>query len=149
MTRTQIVLGIDDSPTSRAALRWAADYARLTGCSLRAIHALPVAAAPAEWPSTDLAGERIVPPEQVNESCRVRVTNTFEAVHPSLGWLLHFVEGDAGPVLVHESEHSQLLVIGTREHTGLARIVIGSVSHYCLSHAHCPVVAVPAPPVHA
>jgi hypothetical protein len=35
-------------------------------------------------------------------------------------------------------------VLGTREHTGLRRAVVGSVSHYCLSHAVPPVVAVPA-----
>jgi hypothetical protein len=34
-------------------------------------------------------------------------------------------------------------VVGTREHTGWGRVLGGSVSHYCLSHAHCPVVAVP------
>jgi nucleotide-binding universal stress UspA family protein len=36
-----------------------------------------------------------------------------------------------------------VLVVGTREHTGLRRAVAGSVSHYCLSHAGVPVVAVP------
>jgi hypothetical protein len=44
-----------------------------------------------------------------------------------------------------------MLVVGTREHTGVRRLVGGSVSHYCLSHASCPVVAVPGPvaePVH-
>ena len=35
-------------------------------------------------------------------------------------------------------------MLGTREHTGLRRAVVGSVSHYCLSHAVPPVVAVPA-----
>ena len=35
--------------------------------------------------------------------------------------------------------------MGTREHAGLRRLLSGSVSHYCLSHAVCPVVAVPAP----
>jgi nucleotide-binding universal stress UspA family protein len=35
-------------------------------------------------------------------------------------------------------------VVGTQEHTGLRRAVAGSVSHYCLSHADVPVVAVPA-----
>jgi nucleotide-binding universal stress UspA family protein len=35
-------------------------------------------------------------------------------------------------------------VVGTGEHTGVRRLLEGSVSHYCLSHAACPVVAVPA-----
>ena len=37
------------------------------------------------------------------------------------------------------------LVVGGKEHVGIGRLVHGSVSHYCLSHAQCSaVVAVPA-----
>ena len=43
------------------------------------------------------------------------------------------------------SKHAELLVVGTREHVGLGRLLVGSVSHYCLRHAACPVVAVPIP----
>ena len=35
-----IVVGIDESPSSRAAIRWAADYARANGCRLQAVHVL-------------------------------------------------------------------------------------------------------------
>jgi nucleotide-binding universal stress UspA family protein len=37
-----------------------------------------------------------------------------------------------------------MLVVGTHEHTGLRRVVSGSVSHYAISHAEVPVIAVPA-----
>jgi hypothetical protein len=70
----------------------------------------------------------------------------FEAVSPHRDWVLEFVSGYAGEVLVRLSKDAQLLVVGTREHVGLGRVLAGSVSHYCLSHAVCPVVAVPAPP---
>jgi hypothetical protein len=70
----------------------------------------------------------------------------FEAVSPHRDWVLEFVSGYAGEVLVRRSKDAQLLVVGTREHVGLGRLLAGSVSHYCLSHAACPVVAVPAPP---
>ena len=43
-----------------------------------------------------------------------------------------------------ESVETALLVVGTKVHVGISRIVAGSISHYCLSHAQCPVVAVPA-----
>jgi nucleotide-binding universal stress UspA family protein len=56
--------------------------------------------------------------------------------------VLDVVEGPAGPVLVERARRAALLVVGTREHVGLRRLVAGSVSHYCLSHAECPVVAV-------
>ena len=37
-----------------------------------------------------------------------------------------------------------LLALGAREHTGIGRLLAGSVSHYCLSHSAVPVAAVPA-----
>ena len=49
-----------------------------------------------------------------------------------------------GPTLVAQSASASLLVVGTRENAGWSRLVHGSVSHYCLSHARCPVVVVPA-----
>jgi hypothetical protein len=45
----------------------------------------------------------------------------------------------------HAAERAALSVVGTREHVGLGRLLSGSVSHYCLSHALCPIVAAPAP----
>ena len=39
----RIVVGLDDTPTARAALRWAARHARLTGGTVRAVHVI-------DWP---------------------------------------------------------------------------------------------------
>jgi nucleotide-binding universal stress UspA family protein len=61
-------------------------------------------------------------------------------------WTREIAEGGEGTVLVDLSEDAPLLVLGTRVHTGIRRAVQGSVSHYCLSHAAGPVVAVPGPP---
>jgi hypothetical protein len=60
------------------------------------------------------------------------------------GWTLGFVLDDPGPALVKRSEEAAMLVVGTHEHVGHARLVSGSVSRYCLSHAKCPTVIVPS-----
>jgi len=39
--RNKVVVGLDDSPAGRAALWWAARYARFTLTDLRAVHVLP------------------------------------------------------------------------------------------------------------
>ena len=70
--------------------------------------------------------------------------NRYEGVDPEPGWLLQFAEGHPGKVLVEQSTSSTLLVVGTQEQAGLGRLLLGSVSHYALRHANCPVVAVPA-----
>jgi nucleotide-binding universal stress UspA family protein len=74
---------------------------------------------------------------------RAAVTAVWEAAYPKPGWRLEFYNDDPGRLLVAKSRHAELLVIGTREHVGWGRILSGSVSRYCLSHAACPVVAVP------
>jgi nucleotide-binding universal stress UspA family protein len=83
--------------------------------------------------------------EEIEDSYRAAITAVFDAISPRPDWLVQFASGDAGQVLVRQSKDSRLLVVGTREHVGLGRVLTGSVSHYCLSRALCPVVAVPAP----
>lgn len=68
----------------------------------------------------------------------------FDDISPRPEWLIEFATGEPGPVLIKESSDAQLLVVGTHEHVGLGRLLVGSISHYCLSRASCPVVAVPA-----
>jgi len=57
--------------------------------------------------------------------------------------VLQFAQGDVGDVLVRLSGHADLLVVGAREPVRGGRYIAGSVSHYCISHAGCPVVTVP------
>lgn len=136
----EIVVGVSLSVPAQAALGWAAAQARLTGQRLRAVHAL---ARPATFVAVGGSAPLAVPFEDADDSYRQAVKAVFEAIHPERGWELQFMANEPGPVLVAESCNASMLVIGTREHTGWGRLLSGSVSHYCLSHAHCPVLAVP------
>lgn len=141
----EIVVGLDDSPSSNAALHWAAEHAKNIGAVLRAVHALdwPIGLTAAGFPApVDFMN---VSREELEDSYRQAITAVFDAVSPHPDWILQFASGNAGQVLVRLSKDARVLVVGTREHVGLGRLVSGSVSHYCLSHAACPVVAVPAP----
>jgi hypothetical protein len=82
--------------------------------------------------------------DEIESAYRTNITNMFDKIDPRPDWPMEFLRGEPGPVLVRESKDAQLLVIGTLEHVGLGRLLVGSISHYCLSHASCPVVAVPA-----
>ena len=143
MARNEIVVGLDTSPSAKAALSWAAQYARETGFVLRAIHVL-------DWPVGDPAhrapvvnGLVSLPEHGTDSAFATIMRRELEAVDPLQEWSVQFAEGEAGRELVRHSTEAKLLVIGTREHVGLERLMAGSVSHYCLSHAACPVVAVP------
>ncbi|HEY6686649.1 MAG TPA: universal stress protein [Propionibacteriaceae bacterium] len=118
--RNEIVVGLDDSPSSKLALQWAAQHAKSTGAELRAVHVY----------STEL-----------EDTYRQAITAVFEAVSPRPNWALELLSGYSGEVLVRQSKDAQLLVVGTREH---GQRLVGSVCHYCVSHAACPVVAVPS-----
>ena len=141
--RHEIVVGIDESPASAAALRWAADQSRATGLPLRLVRTWQVSAATSAAIRSG-AGEYI---EAATADARARATrwvlDTLGADATRLPWRLEVHEGGAGPVLVAVSHGAPLVVVGTHEHTGLQRAVSGSVSHYVLSHADGPVVAVP------
>ena len=143
MSTHEIVVGLDDSRSARAALRWASDHARRTGVVLRAVHALSWPYGVAS-PDLDSEAERHLSFDEVDARYRASITAVFDEINPRPDWLIQFARGDAGPVLVRQSRNASLLVIGTPEHVGLGRLIAGSVGHYCLSHAACPVVAVPA-----
>jgi len=141
-----IVVGLDGSASSKAALRWAATQSRMTGLPLRVVHA---------WQATPLAAAVAHPNdgayfEAEAADARARATQwvleTLGDAATEVHWTLDIAEGSAGPVVVALSQDAPLLVLGTKVHTGIRRAVQGSVSHYCLSHAAGPVVAVPAPP---
>jgi nucleotide-binding universal stress UspA family protein len=85
-----------------------------------------------------------IEPSEMDAPHRDAVAAIFDSVQPELGWQLKFFSGEAGPILVAESIGAALLVVGTKEHVGIGRLMAGSVSHYCLTHTQCPVVAVPA-----
>jgi nucleotide-binding universal stress UspA family protein len=72
------------------------------------------------------------------------VSDTLGADAERTRWVLEVRQGRPGHVLADLSGEAALLVVGTGDHVGLRRVLLGSVSHYCLSHAACPVVAVPA-----
>ena len=71
------------------------------------------------------------------------VEEVFAAVAPLPEWQLEFYIDDPGPAVIAASDGAAAVVIGTREHRGLGRLVYGSVSRYCLGHAKAPVIVVP------
>ncbi len=131
----QIVVGVDGSPESVKALRWAARQAELTGAELQVITAWEYPAfygwAPANPGETDFA--------HLSASAQDEALGAvFGTDRPD--WVrTQVVEGPAARALVDASETADLLVVGSRGYGGLADAVLGSVSTYCVHHARGPV----------
>jgi nucleotide-binding universal stress UspA family protein len=139
--RTEIVVGLNRSPSGRAAWSWASAYSRSCGDRLRAVHVFEETNSPLAWARAPGSTER--GDTQSRDVVRRELEAIFAASVPEPDWQLDFLDGQVGTVLLEQARHARMLVIGTREHVGVDRVVHGSVSHFCLNRAHCPVVAVP------
>ena len=136
----RIVVGIDGSEPSLAALRWAARQAELTGSRLEVMVAWKwpinygwVAAIPSDYDPADDAQKTL---EGAVSKARIE--------HPTLDIRPMVVEGHPAPALVHASQGAELLVVGSRGHGEFAGMLLGSVSEHCVANAHCPVLVLHA-----
>lgn len=138
-----IVVGVDGSAHSVAALRYALSEAKAHDCVVRAVAAWHVPALAYTGaglaPTTNLADDYQAAAEAHLEEALAAVAGEVDAV--TVQRLLR--EGDPGHVLVAESEQAQQLVVGSRGHGNIGELLLGSVSHYCCRHAHCPVTVIP------
>jgi nucleotide-binding universal stress UspA family protein len=135
----EIIMGLDQSPASVAALHWAAEYAARTGGFIRVVHAFELEPSEMYGPAAELRQSMF---QELRETLSPLARDTIGPTLPPASWQLDIVEGVTGRVLVDAAKNAELLVLGTGAHSGVRRL-LGSVSHYCLSHATTPVVAVP------
>ncbi len=143
-----IVVGVDGSGASAAALRWAADEARLRSAPLVAVHAWSfIPAQPIgdpgmlAVPAGDIAGQLDAESQAAHEVLAAAVAQAL-GDEPELDVERKLAEGDPGDVLVAESAAAQLVVVGTHGRSGLKAALLGSVSRHVATHASCPVVVV-------
>jgi nucleotide-binding universal stress UspA family protein len=140
-----IVVGVDGSPSSEQALRWAVDRAARTGQRVHAVIAweyprvagVPVNYGVAEISAQDWAGNSRAILDQA-------VAATLTDVEAA-GVQQHVVQGHPAKVLLDMAAEAELLVVGSRGHGGFVGMLVGSVSQHLIAHAACPVTVVRAP----
>ncbi len=133
-----VVVGVDGSPASEAAVAFAVEAAALRGVPLVAVHAWhdvavdPTMASLVNWDAVE-SDEREVLAERLAG---------LRASHPDLAVRRLVVRDRPARALVDESRGAQLVVVGSRGRGGLRGLLLGSVSQQLLHHAHCPVAVV-------
>lgn len=138
-----VVAGIDGSPESVAALRWASQYAAATGATVRAIRVwhYPTAAGPAPIGRAPAAVT-----SEVEDHIRAELSASVAEVYPDPAATprpeVQVIYGHPAEVLIGESKEASLLVVGHRGHGAFTGMLVGSVSIHCVTHAACPVVVV-------
>jgi nucleotide-binding universal stress UspA family protein len=134
-----VVVGVDGSAPSVAALKWAGGYAAATGAQLRALLAwrYPSAVGPAP-----VGKAPAVISDEVRATMTEHLTTAIAEAAPGVDVDPQVGYGHPAEVLVNESDEADLLVVGNRGHGAFTGMLVGSVSMHCVTHARCPVVVV-------
>ena len=135
-----VVVGVDGSDPSVAALSWASRYGAATGATVRAVRV---------WHYPTAAG---LPPGKTPEPVenevegwvRDELSQAVTKANPDSSAQVEtkIVYGHPAEALIDESRGESLLVLGHRGHGGFAEALTGSIVIHCVNHAACPVVVV-------
>lgn len=136
---TKIVWATDGSAGADQALGYAKDLARAHGADLVVVHGEELSAA-----RSSIGYTRRVDEEDLEAKIRRQVA---EMADSGLSVTVKVIGGHAHPATliaeVAEDVDADLVVVGTRGHTPLAGLMLGSVTDRLLHILHCPVLAVP------
>ena len=137
-----ILLAIDGSSGSESALTYARDLALRENAQIIIVNAFP--------PVPDYLGdpwrERIIN-NHIGESKRITRQAADKLRDAGLDVIVEVLEGPPANAILQVADVRQcdLIVIGSRGHGALTSLLLGSVSHRVLAHAHVPVLVVKNP----
>ena len=141
-THPGIVVGVDGSPASKVAVRWAARDAELRNAPLTLVHVLTATSGtwlgtplPPRWTRGQQERGRQIIDEAVKivaESCQRRPVH-INCEIPSAG---------AVSALVALSKEAELVVVGRRGNGTMRGRPLGSVSSALVHHSQCPVAVI-------
>jgi nucleotide-binding universal stress UspA family protein len=147
-TIRRILVPLDFSPASSAALELAVTLAKANDASVDVLH---VWQPPGLMPTglLAIAPGREGPPLTLEELARERAEVGLKDAratleHQHIQSHAHLGVGNPAQEIldVANTQHSDLIVIGTRGKGGLAHLLLGSVAEKVVRHAHCPVITV-------
>jgi nucleotide-binding universal stress UspA family protein len=142
----RVVVGVDGSAGSLAALRWAMHWALVRGAEVAVLAAYPTVTFWSDVDNADLGAL-----DAVHDDTWARARAAVDTVRDSDSAVrdvpvsLHIEPGPAAAQLVRHSAEADLLVVGSRGRSAVRSALLGSVALHSVSAAECPVVVVPAP----
>jgi nucleotide-binding universal stress UspA family protein len=129
-----LVVGIDGSESSKAALGLAIEEADLRGAELRAISV---------WQPPVLLRHDEEAAQQAQRRMLSEATAGWSQKYPDVVLRHEVLTGHPVEELAGAAEHALALVLGRRGRGGYTGMRLGSIVHGLLHRAHCPVITVP------
>ncbi|MFI1163485.1 universal stress protein [Streptomyces sp. NPDC020801] len=134
-----LIVGVDGSEPSLRAVDWAADEAVLRRVPLRVVYA----SLWERYEGAALARDLGKPDEQVRaEDIVEAAARRARGRHAGLPISVAALPEEPEYALVREGRNASALVVGTRGRSGVADLLLGSVSLFVAAHADCPVIVV-------
>jgi len=132
----RIVVGVEGSPQSIEALRWALDEA--------AAHPKSEVCVVLAWQLPFLSNPAAFNRDELQLTYEEFLVKTVSEISPAPEFPLETLVamGDTVETLVEAAKGAQLLVLGGRGRSSFAGLMLGSVSQACAARAECPVVVV-------
>jgi nucleotide-binding universal stress UspA family protein len=134
-----IVLGLDGSESSDRALEHATALAKEQASTVRVVHVVEIVAGRGggvlRLDENELKAKIA---QQVNDLTAAGVSAELELHSAMAGGPAHVIAEVADRI------GADVIITGTRGHTAMAGIVLGSVAHRLLHLSHCPLLIIPA-----
>jgi nucleotide-binding universal stress UspA family protein len=142
-TDPRITVGVDGSAGSTAAVTWAAEVAARRHLELRIVHGLQLAglyygggvsgaSATALFDAIRVDGERVI----------AEARSLAASIGKDLVITTELPNEPPVPLLIDESRHARMLVVGRTGTGGFTEMLVGGTAASVSSHAHCPVAIV-------
>ncbi|MEU5613876.1 universal stress protein [Streptomyces sparsogenes] len=138
MDEQVVTVGLDGSPESLAAARWAADEAKRRELALRLLHAWVMLSPPT--PDSPAADDQNYWAKRIVHDARTELGRR----HPDLPITEELVAEEAETALLDAAARSRMLVLGSRGMEPVASFFLGDISLYVVGRAERPVVLVRA-----
>ena len=136
-------MGYDNPTDSQSALLFAIEEAKLRGARLLVV---------TTWELPTESWEELPPTDEIMKRYRTEAEEilaeaaaTVEREAPNLEVEVMASEGKLGDALLDHAAQAALMVVATRGHGAVTGLLLGSVGHEVIGHAHIPVVVVPSP----
>lgn len=136
-----VVVGVDGSPASEEAIKFAFEEASLRGCPLITLHTWTEVFIDPELNVDRIVFDTTILEQRERELLAQRLAG-WQEKYPDVQVDRIVTQDSPARSLIDQASGAQLVVVGSRGRGGLAGLLLGSTSQALLHHAPCPVAVV-------